>query len=118
MSQCPQWAETCLCADKLALWRVTDNGTSGAGQAILFAPLVIPVILLIILAERLFGLQTSADLTARHVEGYLQDFLDGTGGDRDWDDFISVKITDPSLAAIRRRQSGWACHLQMTDVRR
>ena len=69
--------------------------------AILLAPLAIPVILVIALAERLFGLKTSEDLTAREVEDYLRDFLQGTGGDWDWDDFTSIPITDPGLDAIR-----------------
>jgi hypothetical protein len=71
--------------------------------AILLAPLAIPAILLIVLAERLFGLKTSADLTARDVEDYLRDFLEGTGGDWDWDDFTSIPIADPSLEAIRQQ---------------
>jgi len=74
--------------------------------AILLAPIAIPVVLLIVVAERLFGLKTSADLTARDVEAYLRDFLDGTGGDWDWDDFTSVKITDPTLDAIRE-EAAW-----------
>ena len=69
--------------------------------AILLAPVVIPVILLILLAERLFGLKTSHDLTPRDVESYLRDFLDGAGGDWDWDDFTSIAITDPTLERIR-----------------
>ncbi len=69
--------------------------------AILLAPLAIPIILLMVLAERLLGLKTSADRTARDVEGYLRDFLEGTGGDWNWDDFTSIKITDPRLDAIR-----------------
>ncbi len=81
--------------------------------AILLAPLVIPIILLIVLAERLFGLKTSADLTPRDVEAYLRDFLEGTGGDCDWDDFTSVKITDPSLDAIRE-EAAWV-DLPLTD---
>ena len=81
--------------------------------AILLAPLVIPIILLIVLAERLFGLKTSTDLTARNVEAYLRDFLEGTGGDWDWDDFTSVKITDPSLDAIRE-EAAWV-DLPLTD---
>jgi hypothetical protein len=74
--------------------------------AILLAPLAIPVILLIVVAERLFRLKTSADLTARDVEGYLRDFLEGTGGEWDWDDFTSIKITDPALDAIRE-EAAW-----------
>jgi hypothetical protein len=40
------------------------------------------------------------------VEAYLRDFLEGTGGDWDWDDFTSIKITDPSLDAIRE-EAAW-----------
>jgi len=69
--------------------------------AVLLAPLTIPVILLIKLAERLFGLKTSADLTARDVENYLRDFLEGTGDEWDWDDFTSIPITDPKLEDLR-----------------
>ena len=53
--------------------------------ALLLAPVAMPVILLIQLVERVFGLKTSADLTAHDVERYLRDFLEGTGGDWDWD---------------------------------
>jgi hypothetical protein len=70
--------------------------------AILLAPLAIPIILLIMLAERLLGLKTSVDLTAQDVESYLRDFLEGTGRDWDWDDFTSIPITDPKLEGIRK----------------
>jgi hypothetical protein len=69
--------------------------------AMLLAPLVIPIILLIRLAERVLGLKASVDLRAHDVESYLRDFLDGTGGDWDWDDFTSIPITDPTLEGIR-----------------
>lgn len=69
--------------------------------AILLAPFAIPVILLIVAANRLFGLKTSTDLTAQQVEGYLTDFLQGTGGDWDWDDFTSIPIADPTLESVR-----------------
>lgn len=69
--------------------------------AILLAPLAIPIILLIKLAEQLLGLKTSVDLMADDVESYLRDFLDGTGGDWDWDDFTSIPITDPALEGVR-----------------
>ena len=74
--------------------------------AILLAPLAIPIILLILLGQRLFGLKTSADLTARNVESYLRNFVDGTGGDWDWDDFTSIAITDPALDRIRE-EAAW-----------
>lgn len=87
---------------RLALGRWHISGW----PAILLAPLAIPIILLMVLAERLFGLKTSADRSASDVEGYLRDFLEGCGGDWDWDDFTNIKITDPSLDAIRE-EAAW-----------
>lgn len=81
--------------------------------AILLAPLIIPFILLIKLAERLFGLKTGADLTPRDVETYLDDFLAGEGGEWDWDDFTSIPITDPALELIRKQAS--SVELPLTD---
>ena len=69
--------------------------------AILLAPFAIPAILLIVAVERLFGLKTSLDLTAQEVERYLTDFLQGVGGDWDWDDFTSIPIADPTLESVR-----------------
>ncbi len=38
---------------------------------------------------------------------YIQDFLEGNGYNRDWDDFISIRITnDPQLEKIRLRCAG------------
>ena len=71
--------------------------------AILLAPVVIPIGVLLLLCARLVGLKSTADLTPKDVEGYLQDFLDGRGGDWDWDDFTSVRITEPTLDAIREQ---------------
>jgi len=85
----------------------------GGWRAILLAPLVISIILLIALAERLFGLKTSADRTASDVEGYLRDSLEDTGRNWDWDDFTSIKITDPALDAIRE-EAAWV-DLPLTD---
>ena len=41
--------------------------------------------------------------SASEVATYLRDFIDGTSGDWDWDDFTSIPIADPSLEAIRQR---------------
>ena len=41
--------------------------------------------------------------SADEVAQYLRDFLNGTGGDWDWDDFISIPIADPRLEDIRER---------------
>ena len=37
------------------------------------------------------------------VAKYLSDFLNGTGGDWDWDDFVSIEIADSRLEDIRQR---------------
>jgi hypothetical protein len=44
-----------------------------------------------------------AALTASAVADYLRQFLDGEGGDWDWDDFTSAPIADPVLENIRVR---------------
>lgn len=41
--------------------------------------------------------------SASEVATYLRDFIDGTSGDWDWDDFTSIPTADPSLEAIRQR---------------
>ncbi|UIJ44828.1 hypothetical protein LZK98_17495 [Sphingomonas cannabina] len=41
--------------------------------------------------------------TPDEVARYLRDFLNGTGGPWDWDDFISIPIADPRLEDLRRR---------------
>lgn len=35
------------------------------------------------------------------VVAYIDDFVDGKGGDWDWDDFTSVPIDEPELDRIR-----------------
>ena len=37
------------------------------------------------------------------VAGIIEQFLDGTGGRWDWDDFTSMRVADPKLDAIRVR---------------
>ena len=44
------------------------------------------------------------ELTAEDVADIIERFLDGTSRDRwEWDDFISVPLTDPVLEAVRQR---------------
>ena len=43
--------------------------------------------------------------TAEEVVDYLEDFINGTGSDWDWDDFVSIPIADPALDTIRERAS-------------
>jgi hypothetical protein len=39
--------------------------------------------------------------TPAEVAGFIRDFLEGRGGEWDWDDFTSVPLVDPKLEAIR-----------------
>ena len=41
--------------------------------------------------------------TKAEVADIIEQFLDGTGGRWDWDDFTSIRIVDPELDAIRLR---------------
>jgi hypothetical protein len=61
-----------------------------------------PIAVVGALIVRLFGLGTVRDRTAAEVARYIREFIDGTGGDWDWDDFESVPIRDPHLDRIRR----------------
>jgi hypothetical protein len=71
--------------------------------AVLLVPVALPAALLVQAYVRLFRLKQTADLCAKDVVGYLDDFLEHRGGDWDWDDFTSIPITDPRLEAIRRQ---------------
>ena len=87
-------------------WHVTG------WRVFLLAPVAIPIILLIKLGE-VFGLKISADLTPEDVVSYVQDFLNGGGGEWDWDDFTSIRITDPMLDDIRAEAA--QIELPLTD---
>ena len=44
------------------------------------------------------------NLTCSEAAEYIENFINGTGGDWDWDDFTSLHIeNDPELYAIRER---------------
>ena len=67
--------------------------------AVLLAPFVLPIA---IVAQLLPGKKT-LDRTPEEVAGFISDFLDGTGGEWDWDEFESIPITDRELEGIRKR---------------
>lgn len=46
-------------------------------------------------------MKRSADLNLVDVARYLSNFLDGSGGEWDWDDFTSIPISDRTLDRIR-----------------
>ena len=47
--------------------------------------------------------ERGVDRTPEEVAGFLDDFVDGTGGEWDWDEFESVPINNPTLNALRKR---------------
>jgi hypothetical protein len=68
------------------------------------AILLAPVAGLVASFVSLLGLGVK-DRSAAEVARYLRDFIDGTGGDWDWDDFESVPIRDQELDRIRQEAS-------------
>jgi len=42
------------------------------------------------------------NLTRKEVADEIEAFLTGTGGNWDWDDFISIRLSDPHLEEIRK----------------
>ncbi len=65
--------------------------------AYILAPLLVPIGLLF----RLMRVGQTGDRTAAEVAAFIDDFISGTGGEWDWDDFTSVPLSDPELEAIR-----------------
>lgn len=74
-------------------------------KAIVLLPVAIPGALFFALLA-IFGIGKYADRSAEEVVGFLRDFIDGSGGKWDWDDFISVRIKSPELESIRS-DAGW-----------
>jgi hypothetical protein len=68
-------------------------------RAILLAPIGIPLALL----AGLWPGKKTVDRSAGDVAGFIRDFLEGTGGTWDWDEFECVPITDPELERIRQQ---------------
>ena len=82
-------------------------------RAIATMVLVLLVIVTIPFAAAVSLLAPKAKLTASEVAAYLRNFLDGRGGEWDWDDFTSVPIADARLDDIRRKAA--AVDLPATD---
>lgn len=67
--------------------------------------LLLPIAVILAILALPFG--RSIDRTPDEVVRYLRDFIEGTGQDWDWDDFVSIQIEDPRLEDIRRRASAY-----------
>lgn len=68
---------------------------------VLLTIILFPVALLAGAISSVFG--RGEDRTRDEVASYLRNFVDGGGGQWDWDDFISIPIEDPALEGIRMR---------------
>jgi len=68
-------------------------------KAVLLLPIAFPLGLII----NLLPFKKTVDRTPEEVAGFISDFIDGSGGEWDWDEFECVPITDPALDAIRLR---------------
>ena len=77
--------------------RRSNDGHLSGRWAVALAPIAIPFALL----RQLLPLKKTQDRTPGEVAGFLSDFIEGRGGDWDWDDFTSAPITAPELEAIR-----------------
>ena len=81
--------------------RRSGDGHITGWKAFALLPVAVPVILFL----KLFGIGQSIDRSADEVAGFIRDFIEGTGGEWDWDDFISVPIKAPELDSIRAEAS-------------
>ena len=66
---------------------------------------VLPIAVPLILFLKLFGIGQDKERSAEEVAGYIREFIEGSGGEWDWDDFTNVPIKDPRLDAIRYEAS-------------
>ena len=74
-------------------------------KAFALLPVAVPVILFL----KLFGIGHSKVRSPEEVAGFIRDFVEDSGGDWDWDDFVSVTIKDPKLEEIRAEASAVGC---------
>jgi len=69
-------------------------------------PLVILIIPIAMLAAVIaIPFRRPIKLSAEEVSAYIRDLMQDTGSAWDWDDFISLEISDPTLENIRLRAS-------------
>jgi hypothetical protein len=68
--------------------------------------LVVPLFIFAIIVKILvLPFDRPQKVSAIQVALYLHEFIEGLGGEWDWDDFTSVPIADPQLESIRARAS-------------
>lgn len=63
----------------------------------------LPFLCVVSAAIGILGVGRNKNRSAKEVANYLRSFIEGNGGEWDWDDFTSVPIKDPVLESIRYR---------------
>lgn len=63
----------------------------------------LPALILGAIIAGLWPKSRNLDRTPEEVVTFLRDFIDGTSGEMDWDEFECVPIRDPELESIRDR---------------
>jgi hypothetical protein len=65
---------------------------------------VLIVLTLVVCVAAIFGdkLGRPIERTPSEVATFLREFIEGTGGEWDWDDFESLRIADHELDQVRR----------------
>lgn len=69
-------------------------------------PLVIPAIIALLAYHFFPSTKKARARTPQEVAKILRNFINGTGGEWDWNDFTSTPISDPELDAIRQEADG------------
>ena|ERR1017187_3582663 len=92
--------------------RRSGDGHITGWKAFALLPVAVPVILFL----KLFGIGQSTDRSTDEVAGFIRDFIEGSGGEWDWDDFISVPIKAPELESIRAEASMVELPLSPTGI--
>jgi len=67
------------------------------------APIALVVVPTVSVLGWLLGWKTTQDMTRAEVDTTIEDFIHGRGDPWGWDDFTSVKITDPEMEVVRQR---------------
>jgi hypothetical protein len=82
--------------------RRSDKWHVEGWPAIALAVVLSPLLIIWALALKFLPFKKTADRTPGEVAGFIKDFLEGTGGEWDWDDFTSIPITNGRLDEIRQ----------------
>ncbi|MDF2602938.1 hypothetical protein [Sphingomonas sp.] len=86
------------------------------GNVLGFAVLVVVMPLFLVAKLLIMPFERPMKRSPQEVAQYLRGFLNETGGDWDWDDFISIAIADPILEDIRARAANLDLPMADTDT--